>query len=579
MYNPFPEIEIKEVLPAYDTYDSIVGKIKREIKQLKVNVITIECYPAVDEAELLEKLIAPLAPDRVIEASQQFYSSEKITEMIQPNLTDDRIFGLMSHHNFSDFIDKQQQAILRTEIEARIADDELIIIYGVGASLVFKPDFLIYADLARWEIQKRYLSGEFSNWQADNSGEDHLRMVKRGYFFDWRVADKLKKQLFHQVCFFLDTHEKNQPKMIDAQSYHQALSQIANRPFRLVPFFDPGVWGGHWMQENFGVGQEKVNLAWSFDGVPEENSLYLKFGDVRIEIPANNVVFCHPIPLLGERVYTRFGDQFPIRFNFLDTMGGQNLSLQVHPLTHYVQDVFGAHYTQDESYYIFEAEKEATIYLGVKNGVGKAALMQQLRQAEAGEGRFPDEHYIYQRVVKKHDHYSIPAGTIHSAGANALVLEISATPNRFTFKLWDWERVGLDGIPRPVHLDHGEANIVISRDEDWVEQELVNPFKVLTTNETWQEERTGLHKTEFIETRRHTFSGEVMHDTHGSVNVLNLVEGDEAVVESMDESFEPFVVHYGETFIIPESVKQYKIKPHGPSVVKELMTIKAFVRP
>ncbi|WP_318615690.1 class I mannose-6-phosphate isomerase [Sporosarcina sp. YIM B06819] len=579
MYNPFPEIEIKEARPAYDNYEEIVQKIKLEMIRLHANVITIECYPTVDEAELLEQLISPLASNQVIEASQQFYGPDKIAEMVQMNVTDDRIFGVMSNHHFSDFIDCAKQDILRAEIEARIANDEVVIIYGVGASLLFESDLLLYADLARWEIQKRYLSGEFSNWQADNFGEDHLRMVKRGYFFDWRVADKLKKQLFHKVCFFLDTHEKNQPKMIDAQSYHQALRQIANRPFRLVPFFDPGVWGGHWMQENFGVGQEKVNLAWSFDGVPEENSLYLKFGDVRIEIPASNVVFCHPIPVLGERVYGRFGDQFPIRFNFLDTMGGQNLSLQVHPLTHYVQDVFGAHYTQDESYYIFEAKKESTIYLGVKNGVEKEALMQQLRQAEAGEGRFPDEDYIYQRTVKKHDHYSIPAGTIHSSGANALVLEISATPNRFTFKLWDWERVGLDGVPRPVHLDHGEANIVISRDEDWVEQELVNPFEVLTTNEVWKEERTGLHKTEFIETRRHTFSGEVMHDTHGSVNVLNLVEGDEAVVESMDGGFEPFVVHYGETFIIPESVKQYKIKPHGPSVGKELMTIKAFVRP
>ncbi len=114
-----------------------------------------------------------------------------------------------------------------------------------------------------------------------------------------------------------------------------------------------------------------------------------------------------------------------------------------------------------------------------------------------------------------------------------MVLEISATPNRFTFKLWDWGRLGLDGLPRPVHLNHGEPNIVISRDQDWVEQELCNQMELIAEYPEWQEERTGLHKTEFIETRRHTFTGMVLHQTHGSVNMLNLVEGEEAIIESL----------------------------------------------
>ncbi|MBO0991510.1 class I mannose-6-phosphate isomerase [Bacillus sp. SD088] len=578
MFNPFPEVKVETGQQACSGYKEIITKIRQEISQSSANVITIECYPTVNERELLEELIKSLNPRYIVQASEQFYSSEKITEMIQMNLTDDRVFGLMSHHSFSDFVDEEKQKSLKMSIQEKRDNDELVVVYGVGASLLYETDLLIYADLARWEIQNRYRSGEFSNWKAENFGEDPLRMVKRGYFFEWRIADKLKKQLFAHIDYFLDTHQEHQPVMVDAESYFQALEQVVRQPFRLVPYFDPGVWGGKWMQEKFQVGQDKVNLAWSFDGVPEENSLYLKFGDVRMEIPANNVVMHQPLPLLGERVYGRFGAEFPIRFDFLDTMGGGNLSLQVHPLIDYAQEVFGAHYTQDESYYIVDAEEDAQIYLGVKNGTDKEEMMQQLRLAETGAGRFPDEDYIYKKTIKKHDHYSIPAGTIHSAGANSVVLEISATPNRFTFKLWDWERVGLDGIPRPVHLEHGEPNIIFSRDQDWVEEELANRFEVLVENDTWKEERTGLHESEFIETRRHTFSGEVLHETHGSVNVLNLVEGDEAIVESVDGSFAPFVVHYGETFIIPEAVKNYRIKPYGSSIGKEIITIKAFVR-
>ncbi|MCR5891007.1 hypothetical protein LRS06_25125 [Hymenobacter sp. J193] len=94
----------------------------------------------------------------------------------------------------------------------------------------------------------------------------------------------------------------------------------------------------------------------------------------------------------------------------------------------------------------------------------------------------------------------------------------------------------------------------------------------------WREERTGLHEREFIETRRHWFTGTVPHDTHGGVNVLNLVQGIEAIVESPGGEFEPFVVHYAETFIVPAAVGAYTIRPHGPAVGTECATLKAYVR-
>ena len=578
MFDFRPEINIQNVSKGHSGFTEIIAALNNEITKLEANVITIECYPTINEQELLNKLITPLNPALLIDASELFYDTEKINKMIERNITDDRVFGLMSHHSFADFIDPQHASILGKQIKQKLDNNESVIIYGVGASLVYPTDLLIYADLARWEIQTRYRSGEYSNWKGNNAAEDPLRMIKRGYFFEWRVADKLKKKLFNEIDYFLDTHIEDQPKLIDGKSYQEAMLQIANQPFSLVPFFDPGIWGGHWMQEKFNFRKDERNLAWSFNGVPEENSLILNFDGVKMEVPANNLVFSQPLALLGERAYGRFGAEFPIRFNFLDTIGGENLSLQVHPKTEYIQEVFGANYTQDESYYILEAYDHAKVYLGVKNGVSKDELMTALKKAADGDGSFPDEEFIYQREIKKHDHYSIPGGTIHSSGANSVVLEISSTPNRYTFKLWDWDRVDLDGLPRPVHLNHGEPNIDITRDEDWVKKELVNPFKVIGEGPGWQEEYTGLHETEYIETRRHTFSVPVVHENHGSVNVFNLVEGEEAIVESMDNSFEPFVVHYAQTFIIPEQIKEYKISPYGKSLGKTIMTIKAFVR-
>ena len=100
----------------------------------------------------------------------------------------------------------------------------------------------------------------------------------------------------------------------------------------------------------------------------------------------------------------------------------------------------------------------------------------------------------------------------------------------------------------------------------------------MSKGDNWTEEKTGLHELEFIETRRHWFSDKIAHYNDAGVNVLNLVEGSEAIVECPDNSFEAFVVHYAETFIIPATIKKYTIKPSGSSKGKLCATIKAYVR-
>jgi mannose-6-phosphate isomerase class I len=237
------------------------------------------------------------------------------------------------------------------------------------------------------------------------------------------------------------------------------------------------------------------------------------------------------------------------------------------------------HYTQDESYYMLDAGPDASVYLGFRTGVDRTAFLNDLAVAQADPARpFPAENYINRWPARKHDHFLIPAGTIHCSGAGGMVLEISATPYIFTFKLWDWDRLGLDGKPRPIHLGHGAASLQFDRDTEFTRRELINRITQVGAGDGWTEERTGLHAREFIETRRHWFTGAVPHHTGGGVNVLNLVEGDEAIVESPDGAFEPFVVHYAETFIVPAAVGAYTIRPHGPSAGRRCATMKAFVR-
>ncbi len=204
-------------------------------------------------------------------------------------------------------------------------------------------------------------------------------------------------------------------------------------------------------------------------------------------------------------------------------------------------------------------------------------MRRDLELAQAGGAAFPADLYANRWPAKKHDHFLIPAGTVHCSGAGSMVLEISATPYIFTFKMWDWGRLGLDGRPRPIHLEHGLANVRWGRQKEWTRENLVNRFELLGEGPGWREERTGLHRREFIETRRHWFTEVTPHHTHDGVNVLNLVQGEEAVVESPDGKFDPFMVHYAETFIVPASVGAYTIRPGG-NAAGECGTLKAFVR-
>lgn len=577
-YDKYPHVVVEaENKSCITGWEAIAEKLNASIAAGK-RLIAIETYQGVLNDELVNNLKRLVNNDLWIDAADALKSEDEILKMTYPDVTDDRIFGYLTRLNISDYLDNDKLVQVQQKVDS---GSGVVIVYGIGASLAAPEyDLLVYADMARWEIQLRMRKKLVNNIGISNNQEDFSIQYKRGFFVDWRALDRLKKKLFNKIDFVLDTNAAGNPKMITGEAALAGYTQTVKQPFRVVPFFDPGPWGGQWMKDVCDLDHDVVNFAWCFDGVPEENSLLLRFGDTDVEVPSINVVFYQTNELLGPKVHSRFGDEFPIRFDFLDTIKGGNLSLQVHPLTEYIQEKFGMHYTQDESYYFLDIDEadEPVVYLGLQEGIDPDEMIEDLRAAERGEKLFDDEKFVKKWPVKKHDHVSIPAGTVHCSGTGGMVLEISATPYIFTFKLWDWGRLGLDGKPRPINIEHGKNVIQWDRDAAWVEKNALNLVEPLGEGDGWREERTGLNELEFIETRRHWFTGKVTHNTNGGVNVINLIEGREAIVESPTNAFKPFVVHYAETFIIPAAVGEYTIRPYGESEGKECGTLKAYVR-
>ena len=566
-YDRFPRIRVKTDEKVIRGYGDILSVLSEEIRSGKRR-IAVETYPGVRDSEL-RKQFEKLDTELFLDMKDIFLTENEMTAKMEPWLTDDRVFGKMFFGNVEDFFDPAQFDYAVHLIENT---QGAVLVYGFGASLLFEPDLLVYCDMARWEIQLRYRAG-MGNYNCSNFDEDILRKYKRGFFVEWRMADRHKVRVYDAIDYLIDTNRANDPKMITGAMFKAGLETAAHVPFRLVPYFDPGVWGGQWMKEHCNLDPEAVNYAWSFDGVPEENSLLLGFENAEVEIPAMDLTLFQPRALLGEKNYARFGAEFPIRFDFLDTMEGQNLSLQVHPLTEYIRSNFGMAYTQDESYYMLDAKEDACVYLGVKNGTRKEDMLDALRTAQES-GVFDAEAYVNRFPAKKHDHFLIPAGTIHCSGKNSMVLEISATPYIFTFKLWDWGRLGLDGKPRPINIEHGSKVIQWNRNTDWAKENIVNRFEVLADKEDYKEEKTGLHALEFIETRRYTIKKELNLELYDSFSMCNLVEGERIRIESPDESFEPYEVHYAETFILPAALERVRIVPMDENV----MVLRAYVR-
>ncbi len=81
-------------------------------------------------------------------------------------------------------------------------------------------------------------------------------------------------------------------------------------------------------------------------------------------MPFQLVVATHPEELLGDSVHRVFGTSFPVRFDYLDTVDGGNLSVHCHPQPDYMRSVFGWPYTQHESYYVMVGGESQRVFLG-----------------------------------------------------------------------------------------------------------------------------------------------------------------------------------------------------------------------
>lgn len=561
----------------YPAYDLGAGQIEAGFDVLAQRLagadrVMIDGFPGVLWADFRARLDAALTTLGVtmhwIDVAVAMKSTAAIDALIAPFLGGgDPIFGYRFTGELADFFDAGALQTLQPDPTAT-----LNIVYGCGAVLAGWDGVLVYVDVPKNEIQFRQRAGSVTCLGAPQPLEPKPA-YKRSYFVDWAAANRHKLALHQRIDWIVDGQRPDAITFASGDALRAGLAQLASSFFRVRPWFEPGPWGGQWIRQHMPqLAQDVPNYAWSFELIVPENGLVFTSDGWLLEVSFDFLMHRDAHAILGESA-DAFGYEFPIRFDFLDTFDGGNLSLQCHPRPDYIRKHFGELFTQDETYYILEAGPKARCYLGFQDDIDPAAFRTALEESLQHATPVDVERFVQVHPSRKHDLFLIPNGTIHCSGIDTLVLEISATPYIFTFKMYDWMRLDLEGRPRPLNIDRAFENLYFDRKGARV-GEFISQSSVLACGPGWELIHQPTHRNHFYDVHRYRLTGSVEVQTGDSCHVLSLVEGKSVLLETANGARQRF--YYAETFVVPAAAGAYRLTSEDGS---EIHVVKAFVKP
>ena len=578
LYNRFPTFPLGDRIISQG-YESLADTAQL-LTQQGVRVLVIDGYHGVDwknfRRALTEKLTERGINSDWLSVVDCYRNPEAINRSVKPFLGGkDPLFGTHYPFGMELYFDAGKIGELRIK-SSMLRDNKpgtLTIIYGSGASLIEQWDQLWYIDIPKDVLQERARTGDLSNLGAVGSSSFGV-FYKRAYFVDWPAQNRQKRAILPLIDLFIDFQSPTKPAAMSGAAFRRTLRTISESPFRVRPWFYPGPWGGKYMQGHMGLDPEQPNIAWSFELIVLENGIMLESSGVRLEFSFDFLMFQENRRILGAAAAQRFQYEWPIRLDYLDTIDGGNLSTQVHPRPDYIRQQFGETYTQDETYYIANAKPDARVYVGLTEDCNLAEFQEVLDQSVQTGSIVDIDKYVNSVPVKPHDLIMIPNGTVHCSGVGNLVLEISATPYIFTFKIYDYLRHDLEGNLRPINIDRAFENICPERRTEFVRNNYIAQPKMIRKGKDWAEYVLYERPETFYIINRLEFHTMVDLDTGGKAYAVNLVDG-EQIEMLTDRGFRTSLVRF-ESMVIPAATGKFQVVNRGNSACQLILV---YIRP
>ncbi|MEK8131001.1 type I phosphomannose isomerase catalytic subunit [Paenibacillus filicis] len=305
-------------------------------------------------------------------------------------------------------------------------------------------------------------------------------------------------------------------------------------PLKCKPEFKERVWGGRAL-EQFGLElpEGHIGEGWMIGDHPN-GTTQVENGELA-GLGLDQIREQYGSELFGSKGFSKKTGRFPLLIKLLDCQ--DDLSVQVHPNDHYDRLPQGE-LGKTEMWYILDAKPGAKIIYGLKDGVDREQLA-----AAIAENRIMDA--LNEITVQAGDSFYIPAGTVHALGAGVLVAEIQQNSDS-TYRLYDYDRLGLDGQPRELHIEDS-LNVIAYEGSGatYMKTDLDGPATWLT-----------LANSDFFITEKGRVEGEWKLQTVPDSFVIHIIADGEGTIRWADGELP---VRSGECFLLPANLGSYEL--------------------
>ena len=213
-------------------------------------------------------------------------------------------------------------------------------------------------------------------------------------------------------------------------------------PLTFTPILKDRIWGGTKLKSylNKSIVSETTGESWEISTVPGDISVVASgvFEGKNI----NEIIDLHPTEILGKSVIARFGKQFPLLFKFIDAK--EDLSIQLHPNDELAKERHNS-FGKTEMWYVMQADEASRLVVGFKNDSNQQEYLEKLADKKLIS-------LLEEYPVKKGDVFFLETGTIHAIGAGVVLAEIQQTSD-VTYRIYDWDRVDVNGKGRELHTE------------------------------------------------------------------------------------------------------------------------------